>query len=109
MFLASIFVLVLPLMIAAILMGASNKLQPIAIWIAGISPLTLPALSAAHHLSIADFPMNFSRAIPGAYIFWQSVYLLTAIALLKSLWNARCKIQSKVTIEERKDIKNGNG
>jgi hypothetical protein len=94
-FLACIFVLVLPLMIAAVLMGASDKLQPIAIWIAGISPLTLPALSAGNHLSIADFPINFSRAIPGAYIFWQSVYLLTAIFLLKRLWQARIRIRDQ--------------
>ncbi len=95
MFLCIIFLLVLPLMVAAILSGASNALQPIAIWVAGISPLTLPALSAAHHLSIADFPMNISRAIPGAYMFWQGVHLLTVFWLTIKLRRARKIIRSQ--------------
>ena len=88
-FLSLIFILVLPLMVASILMGAADRFAPIALWIAGISPLSLPALCAANHLSIADFPFILSRAIPGAYIFWQVVYLITVISLLKTLWRTR--------------------
>ena len=88
-FLSLIFILVLPLMVASILMGAADRFAPIALWIAGICPLSLPALCAANHLSIADFPFILSRAIPGAYIFWQVVYLITVISLLKTLWRTR--------------------
>lgn len=88
-FLSLIFILVLPLMVASILMGAADRFAPIALWIAGISPLSLPALCAANHLSIADFPLILSRAIPGAYIFWQVVYLISVISLLKTLWRTR--------------------
>lgn len=88
-FLSIIFLLVLPLMVASILMGASDRLAPLAVWIGGISPLSLPALCAANHLTITDFPVNISRAIPGAYIFWQAVYLITVISLTKTLWRSR--------------------
>jgi hypothetical protein len=93
-FLALIFILVLPLMVASILLGASdsnpsNRLPSIAVWIGGISPLSLPALCAANHLSIAQFPVSVSRAIPAAYIFWQAVYLITVISLIKTLWRSR--------------------
>jgi hypothetical protein len=95
-FLSIIFILVLPLMEASVLMGASDRLAPIALWIAGISPLSLPALCAANHLSISDFPLTLSRAIPGAYIFWQVVYLITVIFLLKTLWQTRRATKSLV-------------
>jgi hypothetical protein len=88
-FLSIIFLLVLPLMVASILMGASDRLAPLAVWIGGISPLSLPALCAANHLTITDFPVNISRAIPGAYIFWQAVYLIAVISLTKTLWRTR--------------------
>jgi hypothetical protein len=88
-FLSIIFLLVLPLMVASILMGASDRLAPLAVWIGGISPLSLPALCAANHLTITELPLNISRAIPGAYIFWQAVYLITVISLTKTLWRTR--------------------
>ncbi len=94
MFLSLIFILVLPLMVASIVIGASDwkpadRLVPLAVWIGGVSPLSLPALCAAKHLSIAQFPVSLSRAIPGAYIFWQAVYLITVITLIKTLWRTR--------------------
>lgn len=88
-FLALIFLLVLPLMVAAILIGASDRLAPIAVWIGGISPLSLPALCASYHLDIDEYPMILDRAIPGAYVFWQAIYLITVIALLKKLRESR--------------------
>ncbi len=88
-FLGFIFMLVLPLMIASILFGASEKFLAIATWIAGISPLCLPALTAAHHLGIANLPLNLSRAVPGAHLFWQTVHGLMVLFLITNLWETR--------------------
>lgn len=94
-FLSMIFILVLPLMVAAIMGGASDRLAPIAIWIAGLSPLSLPALCVSNHLSISEFPVNLNRAIPGAYLFWQVVYLLLVLSLVKNLWKHRQSVKSQ--------------
>ena len=95
-FLGIIFLLVLPLMVASIVIGTSDRLAPIAVWIGGISPLSLPALCAINHLSISDFPMDLSRAIPGAYVFWQAIYLITVISLTKTLWRTRTSTKELV-------------
>jgi hypothetical protein len=83
-------------MVASIVIGTSDRLAPIAVWIGGISPLSLPALCAINHLSISDFPMNLSRAIPGAYVFWQAIYLITVISLTKTLWRTRTSTKELV-------------
>lgn len=88
-FLNLIFVLILPLMVASIMASASDRLAPLAIWIAGISPLTLPALCMSDHLTISNFPMNINRAIPGAYLFWQVIYLVVVLKLIKTLHASR--------------------
>lgn len=104
MFFSVIFVLVLPLMVAIILIGASDQFQPLAVWIAGISPLTLPALCAGTHLTISELPINLVRTIPNAYLFWQAVMIFVTLYLMKSLFQRRRAIRlSEDSIPPSKD------
>jgi hypothetical protein len=84
-FIAIILILVLPLMIAAILVSTSEDFIPVSVWIAGISPLCLPALCAAHHLSITELSVELSRVIPNAYLFWQTIHLIVILMLAHQL------------------------
>jgi hypothetical protein len=86
--LMAIFVGVVPVMIGAV-MAVSDSLRPVAIWMAGMSPLSLPVYASADLLSIAELPDGIARAVPRAFQFWLFVAILTAIWLAKNLWVAR--------------------
>jgi hypothetical protein len=92
---AIIFIVVVPLMLAAILMSASDRLQPIAMWIAGISPLSLPVYTALNHLSITELPLLVERALPKVWAFWQGVHLLVIVYLLHALHQTRSRIAAR--------------
>jgi hypothetical protein len=92
---AVIFIGVVPLMLAAILMSASDRLQPIAMWVAGLSPLSLPVYTAMRHLSITDLPMLPERALPGVWAFWQGVHLMIILWLLWVLLQTRRRISAQ--------------
>jgi hypothetical protein len=93
--LALIFIVVVPLMLAAILMSASNRMQPLAMWIAGISPLSLPVFTVMRHLTIADMPMLVERAVPAVWVFWQGAHLLVILRLLFQLRQTRARIAAR--------------
>jgi hypothetical protein len=96
LFLAAVFILVLPLMVACILIGISSRMFPLAVWIGGISPLSLPVLCIGKHLSIADLPLLLDRAVPGAYLFWQTVHLIAVVWLVKILRKSRESVREQL-------------
>jgi hypothetical protein len=93
--LTAIFVGVVPVMIGAV-MAVSENLAPIAVWLIGMSPLSLPVYASSSLLSLAELPEGLSRAMPRAFQFWLFVAILTCCWLVKNLWVARRAMARKV-------------
>jgi hypothetical protein len=87
--LASIFIGVVPLMVGTVIGPINDRLIPVASWIIGISPLSMPFYGSASLLSIADLPLQTARAIPRAFHFWLFVGVLLTIWLVLRLWTVR--------------------
>ena len=85
----AIFVAVVPIMAGAILGTISNGLIPLASWLIGISPVSLPIYASATLLSLAELPEQAARAVPRAFHFWLLVAVLVAGWLVTRLWAAR--------------------
>ena len=85
----AIFVALVPIMAGAILGTISNGLIPLATWLVGISPVSLPVYAAATLLSLAELPEQAARAVPRAFHFWLFVAMLVAGWLVARLWAAR--------------------
>ena len=77
-------------------MAVSPKLAPIAVWLVGMSPLSLPVYASSSLLSLAELPEGLSRAVPRAFQFWLFVAILTCCWLVKNLWVARRAMARKV-------------
>jgi hypothetical protein len=97
-FLAVIFVGVVPLMIGAVLSASSDRLLPTAAWVSGISPVGAPVCAASTLLSIAELPVDIARAVPRAFYFWQGVSALVTIWLIGRLRDARKAIADNTII-----------
>jgi len=93
--LTAIFVGVVPVMIGAV-MAVNQHLAPIAVWLVGMSPLSLPVYASSSLLSLAELPEGLSRAMPRAFQFWLFVAILTCCWLVKNLWVARRAMARKV-------------
>lgn len=83
--LAAILAGVLPLMAGTVLGTLNNRLVPVASWMAGISPLSMPFYASGTLLSLADLPVHAARAVPRAFYFWLLVGGLVAIWLVTRL------------------------
>jgi hypothetical protein len=94
LFMCIIFIVVVPLMLSAILFGTSDRLQPLAVWVGGISPLGLPFLTAANHLSITELPLLIDRTVPSVWTFWQGVYIIVIMRLTYSLYQKRSRLKA---------------
>lgn len=77
-----IFIGVLPLMAGAIIAGLDNDYLHLGIWIAGISPLSLPASAPVALLSLADSETMAVRPIRGAARFGWFVWGLVSLWLI---------------------------
>lgn len=93
--LTAIFAGVVPVMVGAV-MAVSDNLAPIAVWLIGMSPLSLPVYASSSLLSLAELPEGLSRAVPRAFQFWLFVAILTCCWLVKNLWVARRAMARKV-------------
>lgn len=93
--LTAIFVGVVPVMIGAV-MAVSENLAPVAVWLIGMSPLSLPVYASSSLLSLAELPEGLARAMPRAFRFWLFVAILTCCWLVKNLWTARRAMARKV-------------
>src|SRR5678816_2963976 len=92
----TILVGVLPIMVGSVLSVLPGRLEALGIWIAGLSPVTLPLYGAASLLSISDLPKELARAMPRAFQFWLMVALLATAWLIVRLWRMRREMARNV-------------
>jgi hypothetical protein len=92
--LAAMFVGAVPLMVGAVISAIDDRLQPVAAWLIGISPASLPFYAPASQLSLSELPAGLARAVPRAFHFWLAISLLTMIWLALELRKAR-KVRAK--------------
>jgi len=85
----AIFVGVVPIMAGTVLGTISNRLIPLASWLVGISPVSLPVYASGTLLSLAELPEQAARAVPRAFHFWLFVAVLVAGWLAVRLWAVR--------------------
>ena len=94
--LVAIFVGVVPLMAGTVLAAISDRMIPLASWLIGISPLSMPFYASGSLLSLAELPREAARAVPRAFHFWLLVGLLVTLWLIGRLWAARKAMASNV-------------
>ena len=67
----------------------SDRMIPLAAWLAGISPVSMPFYAAGTLLSLAELPAQAARAVPRAFYFWLFVGALVTGWLVVQLWAKR--------------------
>lgn len=87
--LAAILVGALPVMAGIVLGPINDRMIPLASWLAGISPASMPFYAAATLLSLAELPLEAARAIPRAFHFWLFVSVLVTLWLVVRLRASR--------------------
>jgi hypothetical protein len=85
--LTAIFVAVVPLMVGAVFGALSDPV--LAVWLIGMSPVSLPFYAASSLLPIAELPETLVRAMPRAFTFWLLVAVLVTLWLSGRLWATR--------------------
>jgi len=85
-------------MIGAVLGPISDRLIPVAAWLIGASPLSMPIYASWSLLSLSELPAEMARAVPRAFHFWLFVTLLVTAWLLIRLWNSR-RAMAKAALE----------
>ena len=92
----AIFVGVVPLMAGAVLGSIGNRMVPLASWLIGISPVSMPVFAAGSLLSLPELPADVARAVPRAFHFWLLVGALVMLWLLGRLWAFRSTMAKSV-------------
>jgi hypothetical protein len=95
--LATIFVGVVPIMVGAVLGPISDRLIPLASWVAGISPVSMPFYASGTLLSLAELPAQAARAVPRAFYFWLFVSVLVTLWLIVRLRASRKLMASRIS------------
>ena len=85
----AVFVGLMPIMAGVVLGTISNRMIPLASWLLGISPVSLPVYASGTLLSLAELPEQAARAVPRAFQFWLFVSLLVTAWLVVRLRAAR--------------------
>ncbi len=85
--LVTIFVGVVPIMTGVVL--AANRMIPLASWLIGISPMSMPVYAPGSLLSISELPEQAARAVPRAFYFWLLVAVFAVLWLIVRLWAFR--------------------
>ncbi|MEM9480852.1 MAG: hypothetical protein AAGA58_14445, partial [Verrucomicrobiota bacterium] len=83
--LAAILIGVVPIMAGTIVAIVNEDFPALAIWIAGISPLTGPFFASTISMGLPDVPPELYRAIPRAFWFWQVLGVLVLLRLTLGL------------------------
>lgn len=86
---ATIFVGVIPIMAGTVLGAIGGRMIPVASWLTGMSPVSMPFYAAGSLLSIAELPAEAVRAVPRAFHFWLFVAVLVSGWLIVRLWTMR--------------------
>ena len=92
----AIFVGVVPIMAGAVLGAISDRMIPVAVWLFGISPLSMPFYAAKTLLSLAELPPAAARAVPRAFHFWLLVTMLVVLWLAARLRATRRAMAARV-------------
>ena len=87
--LVTIFAGVVPIMAGTVLAAFSVRMRPLASWLIGISPMSMPVYAPGSLLSIAELPEEAVRAIPRAFYFWLLVAVIVVLWLIGRLWTFR--------------------
>jgi hypothetical protein len=90
--LVAIFIGAVPIMLGTVLGTISDPLIPLASWITGISPLSMPFYACGTLLSITPLTEYTARAVPRAFYFWSFVGMLVMIWLVVNLRASRKKL-----------------
>ncbi len=97
--LVAIFIGVVPLMAGVVFGALNNRMATPAVWLFGISPVSMPFYAAASLLSLAELPQEIVRALPRAFYFWLGVGGLTALWLAFRLRASRRTMAQSVLAE----------
>lgn len=87
--LATIFIGIVPAMAGAVIAPINNSLAPLAVWLFGMSPASLPVYASASLLSLSELPQEVARAVPRAFHFWLFVTTLGCVWRIGQLWVSR--------------------
>lgn len=90
---------IVPIMIGTVLGTISDRLIPLATWITGISPLSMPFYASSSLLSIAEIPEQAALAMPRAFHFWLMVFLILMLWRSVRLRSARRAMAQGVMAE----------
>ena len=85
-----------PVMAGVVIAPISNRMIPLASWLIGISPISLPVYAPGTLLSIAQLPAEAARAVPRAFYFWLLVGVLVMLWLIARLWAVRTAMAKSV-------------
>jgi hypothetical protein len=91
-----LFIGVLPLMAGAIIGSIDNDYLHVGIWIAGVSPLSLPASAPVALLSLADSETMAVRPIQGAARFGWFVWPLMSLWMIQRSRNHRQTLKQRI-------------
>jgi hypothetical protein len=94
--LAAILIGAVPVMAGAVLGSISDRLIPTAVWVAGVSPASLPFYAPAAQLTLSDLPAAVARAVPRAFQFWLMTGALAALWLIALLRSSRRAMAARV-------------
>jgi len=95
-FLVAILLGVVPIMIGAILSVINDSMMPLAAWVVGISPASMPFYASGSLLSLSELPVQAARAVPRAFDFWLIVSCLVTLWLLFRLRKFRKAMAQRV-------------
>ena len=87
--LVTIFVGAVPVMAGVVLGSISDRMVPLASWLVGISPVSMPFYASQTLLALAELPASAARAVPRAFHFWLFVAVLVTVWLVVRLWTIR--------------------
>jgi hypothetical protein len=87
--LVTIFAGVVPVMAGAVIAPISDRLAPLAVWLFGMSPASLPFFASASLLSLSELPHEVARAVPRAFQFWLLVTSVACLWRIGRLWVSR--------------------
>lgn len=86
-------------MTGAVLGPIDDRLIPVAAWLIGISPVSMPFYASGSLLTLAELPAEAARAVPRAFYFWLCVSVLAAMWLVARL-HAKRKAMAKSLLAE---------
>lgn len=84
-----------PLLLGVIFMVSSDRMIPLGIWTAGISPVVGPLYGSGAALHGSDLPPELARGIPRAFWFWQLVAFWLVVDLTFRLRKSRKEIAER--------------